>query len=80
MWSSNFRITLHLKEDAAEFADSFKLKSLLKQYSEFISFPIQLYTSESVPKKMIDDKATQKKQEEEDKAAEEEKRDKAKVV
>lgn len=74
-----FRITLHLKEDATEFADSYKLKTLLKQYSEFIAFPINLYASESVPKKVKDDKATEKKQEEEDKEAEKEGREKKTV-
>ena len=37
------RITLHLKEDAAELADAAKLGSLIKQYSEFIQFPIRLW-------------------------------------
>lgn len=71
---------MHLKEDAMEFADSYKLKTLLKQYSEFIAFPINLYASESVPKKVVDDKATEKKQEEEDKAAEKEGREKEEVI
>lgn len=73
------RITLHLKEDAAEYADSYKLKTLLKQYSEFIAFPIQLYATESVPKKVVDEDATTKKQAEEDTAAEKESREKKKV-
>lgn len=37
------RITLHLKEDAVELADAAKLGSLIKQYSEFIQFPIRLW-------------------------------------
>lgn len=39
------RITLHLKDDAAELADAGKLGSLVKQYSEFIQFPIKLWSS-----------------------------------
>ena len=36
-------MTLHLKEDAAEYADDKKLGALIKQYSEFIAFPIKLW-------------------------------------
>eukprot|EP00887_Chlorella_sp_A99_P008257 scaffold12.g8257.t1 len=43
------RITLHLKPDAEEFADPSKLQSLIKQYSEFISFPIKLWSTTSEP-------------------------------
>lgn len=35
------RVTLHLKEDAHELADDKKLGDLIKQYSEFIQFPIR---------------------------------------
>ncbi len=35
------RVTLHLKEDAYELADEKKLGDLIKQYSEFIQFPIR---------------------------------------
>ena len=41
------RITLHLKEDAAELADAAKLGSLIKQYSEFIQFPIRLWAAKT---------------------------------
>ena len=41
------RITLHLKEDATELADAAKLGSLIKQYSEFIQFPIRLWASKT---------------------------------
>jgi molecular chaperone HtpG len=33
-------ITLHLREDAAEFADDFRLRSLIRKYSDHIAFPI----------------------------------------
>ena len=36
------RITLHLKEDCEELTDATKLASLVKTYSEFISFPIEV--------------------------------------
>ncbi len=35
------RVTLHLKEDAYELADEKKLAELIKQYNEFIQFPIR---------------------------------------
>lgn len=36
------KLTLHLKDDAAEFLDESKLKDLIKKYSQFINFPIYL--------------------------------------
>ena len=41
------RITLHLKEDAKDLADAQKLGALIKQYSEFIQFPIKLWASKT---------------------------------
>ena len=35
-------ITLHLKEDAAEFADTWRLRDLVKKYSDFVTYPVQL--------------------------------------
>lgn len=34
------RVTLHLREDAAEFADEFRLKTLIRKYSDHIAFPV----------------------------------------
>ncbi|NRA24151.1 MAG: molecular chaperone HtpG [Oleispira sp.] len=36
------RITLHLKDDESEFADSFRLRNLIKKYSDHIAIPIFL--------------------------------------
>jgi len=33
-------VILHLKEDAREFADSWRLRSLIRRYSDHISFPV----------------------------------------
>eukprot|EP00798_Chlamydomonas_sp_ICE-L_P023848 gene23848-9404_t len=63
------RITLHLKEDASELADPIKLAALIKQYSQFISFPIKLLSSKKEPIKVLDEEATAKKQEQADKKA-----------
>lgn len=38
-------ITLFLKDDSGEFMDQDTIKGLVKRYSEFITFPIYLYTS-----------------------------------
>jgi HSP90 family molecular chaperone len=40
-------ITLFLKEDASEFLEQDRLKDLVGRYSEFITFPIYLYTSKT---------------------------------
>lgn len=42
------RITIHLNEDAWDFADVDKVKGLVSKYSEFIAFPIYLYVSKEV--------------------------------
>ena len=43
------RITLHLKEDCEELTDATKLSSLVKTYSEFISFPIEVCKAIATP-------------------------------
>ena len=42
------RVTLHLKDDAAEYIEQDKIKNLIKKYSEFINYPIKVYTSKDV--------------------------------
>ncbi|KAK4276503.1 hypothetical protein QN277_014644 [Acacia crassicarpa] len=41
-------IRLHLREEAGEYLEEFKLKELVKKYSEFINFPIYLWASKEV--------------------------------
>jgi molecular chaperone HtpG len=38
-------VTLNLKEDAAEFADPFRLRALIRRYSDHIAFPVLLRPS-----------------------------------
>jgi molecular chaperone HtpG len=38
------RVTLHLREDAAEFADEFRLRNLIRKYSDHIAFPVVMTT------------------------------------
>jgi len=42
------RITLHLKDDATEFANQDKIKTTAKKYSEFLDYPINVYTSKVI--------------------------------
>jgi len=53
--SRGTRITLHLKEDMQEYLEERKLKDLVKKHSEFIGFPIQLYTEKETEKDVTDD-------------------------
>ena len=36
------QVVLHLKEDQSEFADAYRLRHIIKKYSDHISFPIQM--------------------------------------
>ena len=40
--SRGTKIVLHLKDDAAEFAEKHRVEDILKKYSAFVSFPIKL--------------------------------------
>lgn len=37
-------VVLHLKEDASEFADRWRLRSIIKKYSDHVSLPIEMRT------------------------------------
>ena len=41
-------IKLHLKAEALEYAEEYKLKELIKRYSEFMNFPIYFQTEKEV--------------------------------
>lgn len=60
-----------MQEDAAELADPIRLAKLIKQYSQFIQFPIKLWSSRKEAKQIVDEAATQKRQEEADKVLKE---------
>ncbi len=38
-------VTLHLKEDETEFAESFRIESLIRKYSDHIGFPVSLHVA-----------------------------------
>jgi heat shock protein beta len=55
------RVTLHLKDDAAEYIEQDKIKNLIKKYSEFINYPIKVYTSKDVKEQVPIDTPEPKK-------------------
>lgn len=44
-------ITLHLKEDAHEYAEEYRLRTVIKQYSDFIEYPIVMDVERREPGK-----------------------------
>merc|ERR1719410_1088116 len=49
------RIILHMKEDMSEYMEEKRIKDLVKKHSEFIGFPIKLYTEKTTEKEVTDD-------------------------
>jgi len=49
------RIVLHLKEDMSEYLEERRVKDLVSKHSEFIGFPIKLYTEKTTEKEVTDD-------------------------
>ena len=42
------KITLHMKSDASEYLDEWKIEDLVRKYSQFINFPIFLHHEEKI--------------------------------
>ncbi|CAN1337470.1 Heat shock protein 83 [Linum perenne] len=60
------KITLYLKEDQQlEYLEERRIKDLVKKHSEFISYPIYLWTEKTTEKEISDDEDDEPKKEEE---------------
>ncbi|KAK7794309.1 hypothetical protein R5R35_007692 [Gryllus longicercus] len=61
------QISLHLKEEAYDFLEQDTIKNLVKKYSQFINFPIYLWTSKTIQvEEPIDDEEAPQKDEKEE--------------
>lgn len=54
-------VSLHLKEEAQDFLEEDTIKQLIKKYSQFINFPIYMWTSKNVEEEVvIEEEVTEK--------------------
>ncbi|CAK72510.1 unnamed protein product (macronuclear) [Paramecium tetraurelia] len=56
------QVTIHLKQDAVEFAEESTIRELIKKYSEFINFPIYLKVTREVSKQVEEESEQQQDQ------------------
>ncbi|XP_035899478.1 endoplasmin [Anopheles stephensi] len=55
------QISLHLKEEALDFLEDDTVKQLIKKYSQFINFPIYMWTSKEVEEEVaVEEETTEK--------------------
>merc|ERR1712070_77996 len=60
------KITCYLKEDQLEYLEERRLKDLVKKHSEFINYPISLWTEKTVDKEVDDDDDEEENEKKED--------------
>jgi len=61
------RIVLYMKEDMSEYLEEQRIKDLVKKHSEFIGFPIKLYTEKTEEKEVTDDEEEDEDDDDDDK-------------
>ncbi|XP_053684533.1 endoplasmin [Sabethes cyaneus] len=67
------QISLHLKEEAQDFLEDDTVKQLIKKYSQFINFPIYMWTSKEVEEEVpVEDEPTEKPEKKDEDQTEEE--------
>lgn len=59
------RICLHMKEDMTEYLEEKRIKELVHKHSEFIGFPIELYTEKTTEKEVTDDEDEEEEEDDE---------------
>ncbi|KAJ6799018.1 heat shock protein 81-1 isoform X2 [Iris pallida] len=60
------KITLFMKEDQLEYLEERRLKDLVKKHSEFISYPISLWTEKTTEKEISDDEDEEEEKKDEE--------------
>uniref|UniRef100_A0A6B2E5Z3 Putative chaperone protein htpg n=1 Tax=Phlebotomus kandelakii TaxID=1109342 RepID=A0A6B2E5Z3_9DIPT len=60
------QISLYLKEEAQDFLEEDTVKQLIKKYSQFINFPIYMWTSKTVEEEVTVDEPVKEKEPKED--------------
>jgi molecular chaperone HtpG len=56
------KIVLYLKSDQLEFLDEQKIRELVKTHSQFIGYPIELYTTKTIEEEVVDDEVVEEKE------------------
>jgi molecular chaperone HtpG len=69
------KLILHLKPECLEYLEEKKIKDLIKTHSEFIQFPIEIYSEKTTEKDVTDEEGETEEKKDEEKKDEEKKED-----